>query len=118
MIDRTDWPEDARQVQEAASEATWDALERYRDTGEMVPVMKDGRLALVTVDEAMRMRDDTPPRSRAYVSAFWMAKVNSTPRRRITQVTYIQKSRTGIQAIAKRRIFQLLNFIFRPPDKA
>ena len=51
-------PKDVRQVQEAASEATWDALERYRDTGEMVPVMMDGRLALVTVDEAMRMRPD------------------------------------------------------------
>ena len=65
MIDRTDWPEDARHVQEAASEATWDALERYRDTGEMVPVMKDGKLALVTVDEAMRMRDDYEQRKAA-----------------------------------------------------
>ncbi|MBQ4198587.1 MAG: hypothetical protein II649_01775 [Kiritimatiellae bacterium] len=58
MSDMKDWPEDARNVQRAADEATWDALERYRDTGEMVPVMKDGKLALVTVDEAMRMRDD------------------------------------------------------------
>ena len=57
-MDRKDWPEDALRVQESAEEASWDALERYRDTGEMVPVMKDGRLALVTVDEAMRMRND------------------------------------------------------------
>ena len=72
MIDRTDWPEDARHVQEAASEATWDALERYRDTGEMVPVMKDGQLALVTVDEAMRMRDDYEQRKAA--NAAWRRK--------------------------------------------
>ena len=72
MIDRTDWPEDARQVQEAASEATWDALERYRDTGEMVPVMQDGKLALVTVDEAMRMRDDYEERKAA--NAAWRRK--------------------------------------------
>jgi hypothetical protein len=58
LMDRKDWPEDALRVQESAEEASWDALERYRDTGEMVPVMKDGRLALVTVDEAMRMRND------------------------------------------------------------
>ena len=72
MIDMTDWPEDAQHVQEAASEATWDALERYRDTGEMVPVMKDGRLALVTVDEAMRMRDDYEQRKAA--NAAWRRK--------------------------------------------
>ena len=58
MTDMSTWPEEARNVQRAADEATWDALERYRDTGEMVPVMLDGKLALVTVDEAMRMRDD------------------------------------------------------------
>ena len=51
-------PKDVREVQEAAAEASWDALERYRDTGEMVPIMRDGKLALVTVDEAMRMRND------------------------------------------------------------
>ena len=72
MIDMTDWPEDARQVQEAASEATWDTLERYRDTGEMVPVMKDGQVALVTVDEAMRMRDDYEQRKAA--NAAWRRK--------------------------------------------
>ena len=68
MTDRRNWPEDARQVQEAASEATWDALERYRDTGEMVP----GKLALVTVDEAMRMRDDYEQRKAA--NAAWRRK--------------------------------------------
>lgn len=47
-----------RDAAEAAAVASWDALEGYRDTGEMVPVMRDGELALVTVDEAMRMRDD------------------------------------------------------------
>jgi len=72
MIDRNDWPEDARHVQEAADEATWDALERYRDTGEMVPVMKDGKLALVTVDEAMRMRDDYEKRKAE--NAAWRRK--------------------------------------------
>ena len=71
-MDTTDWPEDARQVQEAAAEATWDALERYRDTGEMVPVMKDGKLALVTVDEAIRMRDDYEQRKAA--NAAWRRK--------------------------------------------
>ena len=69
MIDKKDWTEDMRQVQKAAAEATWDALERYRDTGEMVPVVKDGRLALVTVDEAMRMRDDYEERKAA--NAAW-----------------------------------------------
>jgi hypothetical protein len=66
------WTEEMRDVQEAASEASWDALERYRDTGEMVPVMQDGRLALVTVDEAMRMRDDYEERKAA--NAAWRRK--------------------------------------------
>ena len=48
----------ARDASEAAAVASWDALESYRDTGEMVPVMLKGKLALVTVDEAMRMRGD------------------------------------------------------------
>ena len=65
-------PKDVRQVQEAASEATWDALERYRDTGEMVPVMLDGKLALVTVDEAMRLRPDYE--ARKATNAAWRRK--------------------------------------------
>ena len=80
-------PRDVRQVQEAASEATWDALERYRDTGEMVPVVKDGKLALVTVDEAMRMRPDYEKRKAAnaqwrrrnLVNQFALAGLELTP---------------------------------------
>ena len=53
MIDRKDWPEDARNAQAAFDEASWDAVEGYRDTGEMVPGMKDGKLYLYTVDEAL-----------------------------------------------------------------
>ena len=47
-----------RQVQEASDAATWDAIEAYRDTGEMVPAEKDGKLVFLTVDEALRTRDD------------------------------------------------------------
>lgn len=47
-----------RQVQEASDAATWDAIEAYRDTGEMVPTEKDGKLVFLTVDEALRTRDD------------------------------------------------------------
>ena len=65
-------PKDVREVQEAAAEASWDALERYRDTGEMVPIMRDGKLALVTVDEAMRMRPDYEERKAA--NAAWRRK--------------------------------------------
>lgn len=71
-MNREDWPEDCRRVQEAADEASWDALERYRDTGEMVPVMENGKLALVTVDEAMRMRDDYEKRKAE--NAAWRRK--------------------------------------------
>lgn len=69
MIDKADLPKDVAEVQAAAAEASWDALERYRDTGEMVPVMKGDQLALVTVDEAMRMRDDYAERKAA--NAAW-----------------------------------------------
>ena len=58
MIDRKDWPVDARNAQDAFDEASWDAIEGYRDTGEMVPGMKDGKLYLYTVDEALRTRPD------------------------------------------------------------
>ena len=58
MIDRKDWPEDARNAQAAFDEASWDAVEGYRDTGEMVPGMKDGKLYLFTFDEALRTRPD------------------------------------------------------------
>ena len=49
---------DARNAQDAFDEASWDAVEGYRDTGEMVPGMKDGKLYLYTVDEALRTRPD------------------------------------------------------------
>ena len=61
-----------RNVQEAAAEASWDALERYRDTGEMVPLVKDGKLGLYTVDEAMRTRSDYEERKAA--NAAWRRK--------------------------------------------
>lgn len=53
-----------RQVQEAADAATWDAIEAYRDTGEMVPAEKDGKLVFLTVDEALRTRADYERRRR------------------------------------------------------
>ena len=55
---------DDRAVQEASDSATWDAIEAYRDTGEMVPVEKDGKLAFLTVDEALRARPDYEQRTR------------------------------------------------------
>lgn len=53
-----------REIQEASDSATWDAIEAYRDTGEMVPVEKNGKLAFLTVDEALRMRPDYEQRTR------------------------------------------------------
>lgn len=58
-----------RQVQAAADIATWDAIEAYRDTGEMVPVEKNGKLVFLTVDEALRERPDYEERKRA--NAAW-----------------------------------------------
>ena len=37
-------PKDCREVQKAMDRASWDAIEGYRQTGEMVPVLKDGKL--------------------------------------------------------------------------
>lgn len=54
-----------REVQEAADVATWIAIEGYRDTGEMVPTVKDGKLAFVTVSEAQFSREDCAKRKRA-----------------------------------------------------
>lgn len=45
-------------AQEAFEEATWDAIEQYRVTGDLVPVMQDGKLTLLTVDETLRSRRD------------------------------------------------------------
>lgn len=53
-----------RDVQEASDAATWDAIEAYRETGEMVPTEKDGRLVFLTVDEALRERPDYVRRKR------------------------------------------------------
>ena len=61
-----------REVQEASDAATWDAIEAYRDTGEMVPTERDGRLVFLTVDEALRSRDDYARRKRA--SGDWRLK--------------------------------------------
>lgn len=58
-------PKNCRQVQEAMDRASWDAVEEYRSTGEMVPVVKDGKLAFVTVEEAFRARPDCAARKRA-----------------------------------------------------
>ena len=51
----------ARQAEvalDAFEEATWDAIEGYRVTGDLVPVMKDGKLELMTVAETLRSRRD------------------------------------------------------------
>ena len=61
-----------REVQEAAEVATWDAIEAYRDTGEMVPVEREGKLVFLTVDEALRERPDYEERKRA--NAAWRRK--------------------------------------------
>ena len=61
-----------RQVQEASDAATWDAIEAYRDTGEMVPAERDGKLVFLTVDEALRSRDDYERRRRE--SGDWRLK--------------------------------------------
>ena len=53
-----------REVQEASDAATWDAIEAYRDTGEMVPAERGGKLVFLTVDEALRTRDDYDRRRR------------------------------------------------------
>ena len=58
-------PKDCREVQEAMDRASWDAIEGYRHTGEMVPVLKDGKLAFVTVEEAFSARPDCAARKRA-----------------------------------------------------
>ena len=58
-------PKDCREVQEAMDRASWDAIEGYRHTGEMVPVLKDGKLAFVTVEEAFSVRPDCAARKKS-----------------------------------------------------
>lgn len=61
-----------RQIQEASDVATWDAITAYRETGEMVPAEKDGKLVFLTVDEALRERGDYETRKRE--DAEWRRK--------------------------------------------
>ena len=61
-----------RQVQEASDAATWDAIEAYRTTGDMVPVLREGELVFLTVEEALRERDDYVRRKRE--SGDWKLK--------------------------------------------
>lgn len=61
-----------RQIQEASDVATWDAITAYRETGEMVPAEKDGKLVFLTVDEALRERGDYEARKRE--DAEWRRK--------------------------------------------
>ena len=58
-------PKDCREVQAAMDRASWDAIEGYRQTGEMVPVLKDGKLAFATVEETFSARPDCAERKRA-----------------------------------------------------
>ena len=58
-------PKDCREVQEAMDRASGDAVEGYRHTGEMVPTVKDGKLAFVTVEEAFSARPDCAARKRS-----------------------------------------------------
>ncbi len=39
-------------------EATWNAIEGYRQTGLPVPVWRDGKVVYLTVDEALASRPD------------------------------------------------------------
>ena len=50
--------EETRRVVEAMEEATWNAIEGYRQTGLPVPVWCDGKVAYLTVDEALASRPD------------------------------------------------------------
>ena len=61
-----------RQVQEASDAATWDAIEAYRTTGDMVPVLREDELVFLTVEEALRARDDYARRKRE--SGDWKLK--------------------------------------------
>ena len=58
-----------REVAEACASSTWDAILAYRPTGEMVPVERDGKLVFLTVDEALRTREDYERRKR--LTAEW-----------------------------------------------
>lgn len=50
--------EETKLVVQAMEEATWKAIEGYRQTGLLVPVWQDGKLVYLTVDEALATRPD------------------------------------------------------------
>ena len=50
--------EETQRVVEAMEEATWNAIEGYRQTGLPVPVWRDGKVVYLTVDEALASRPD------------------------------------------------------------
>ena len=58
MTDKEDADRQAAVALDAFEEATWDAIESYRITGELVPVTRDGKLEYLTVDEALHARRD------------------------------------------------------------
>lgn len=55
--------EETEKVVEAMEEATWKAIEGYRQTGIPVPVWRDGKVVCLTVDEALVSRPDYHRRS-------------------------------------------------------
>lgn len=60
--DEQDAARQAEVALEAFRDATWDAIEAYRTTGELVPVSGDGGMGFLTVDEAQRAYADRDAR--------------------------------------------------------
>ncbi len=54
----TQLSEETKLVVEAMEEATWKAIEGYRQTGLPVPVWQDGKVVYLSVDEALAARPD------------------------------------------------------------
>jgi len=50
--------EETKLVVQAMEEATWKAIEGYRQTGLPVPVWQDGKVVYLSVDEALAARPD------------------------------------------------------------
>ena len=50
--------EETKRVVQAMEEATWKAIEGYRQTGLPVPVWQDGKVVYLSVDEALAARPD------------------------------------------------------------
>ncbi|NLE65858.1 MAG: hypothetical protein GX608_00375 [Lentisphaerae bacterium] len=57
--------EETRLVVQAMMEATWKAIEGYRQTGLPVPVWRDGKVVYLSVDEALAARSDYQQRMAA-----------------------------------------------------